>query len=220
MGNVDSNLARRNMVEQQVRPWEVLNTTVLETLEQIPRENFVPSQYKNLSYADTEIPLGNGFSMMHPVVEGRILQILDIQPREDILEIGTGSGFFTACLAHLGHHVTSIEIDETLSQKAAEKLVEMGILNVTLLVDDATNTDNINQQYDVIVITGAMYELPQAYKQALKPGGRLFVISGESPTMEARLITRTGDDSWSDQMQFEYDLKPLIHAEKRKQFVF
>lgn len=220
MGNVDSNLARRNMVEQQVRPWEVLNPIVLNTIEQIPRENFVPSQYKNLAYADTEIPLGNGFGMMHPVVEGRILQILDIQPQEDILEIGTGSGFLTACLAHLGHHVTSIEIDETLSQKAAEKLVEMGILNVTLLVDDATNTDNINQQYDVIVITGSMYELPLAYKQALKPGGRLFVISGESPTMEGRLITRTGDDSWSDQMQFEYDLKPLIHAEKRKQFVF
>ncbi|MFW2373850.1 MAG: protein-L-isoaspartate O-methyltransferase family protein [Gammaproteobacteria bacterium] len=220
MGNVDTNLARHNMVEQQVRPWEVLNPIVLNTLEQIPRENFVPSQYKNLAYADTEIPLGNGFGMMHPVVEGRILQLLDIQPQEDILEIGTGSGFLTACLGHLGHHVTSIEIDETLSQTAAERLVEHGILNVSLVVDDATNTDNLNQQYDVIAITGAMYELPIVFKQALKPGGRLFVITGESPTMEARLITRTDEDSWSDQMIFEYDLKPLIHAEKGKQFIF
>lgn len=220
MGNVDANLARHNMVEQQVRPWEVLDEKVLKTLEQIPRENFVPERYKNLAYADTEIPLGNGFGMMHPVLEGRLLQFLDIQPQDDILEIGTGSGFITACLGHLGHHVTSIEIDENISQTAAERLVEQGILNVSLVVDDATNTDNLNQQYDVIAITGAMYELPEAFKQALKPGGRLFVITGESPTMEARLITRIGDDSWSDQMLFEYDLKPLIHAEKGRQFIF
>lgn len=220
MGNVDTNLARHNMIEQQVRPWEVLDPRILKTLEQIPREKFVPSQYKNLAYADTEIPLGNGFGMMHPVVEGRLLQTLDIQPQDDILEIGTGSGFITACLAHLGHHVTSIEIEESLSQAAAERLVDMGILNVSLYVDDASHTDNINQQYDVIAITGAMYELPQAYKQALKPGGRLFVISGEAPTMEARLIIRTGEDSWSDQMLFETELKPLLHAEKRKQFIF
>ena len=220
MGNVDTNLARYNMIEQQVRPWEVLDPKILDTLEEIPREKFVPDQYKNLAYADTGIPLGNGFSMMHPVVEGRILQTMEIQPEDDILEIGTGSGFLTACLARLGHHVTSIEIDEQLSKAAAERLVEQGILNVSLYVDDATNTDNINQQYDVIVITGGMYKLPLAYKQALKPSGRLFVITGEPPTMEALLITRTGDDSWSEQMVFEYSLKYLTGAEKGKQFSF
>lgn len=220
MGNVDTNLARHNMIEQQVRPWDVLDPKVLKTLEQIPRENFVPSQYKNLAYADTEIPFDNGFAMMHPVLEGRMLQAMDIQPQDDILEIGTGSGFITACLGHLGHQVTSIEIDASLSQRAAERLLEQGITNVSLEVADATETDNISQQYDAIAITGAMYELPLAYKMALKPGGRLFVITGEAPTMEARLITRTGDDSWSDQMLFETELKPLIHAEKSKQFIF
>ena len=220
MSTVNLDQAHYNMIEQQVRPWDVLDEKILETLKQINREAFVPDAYKKLAYADTAIPLGKGQYMLHPILEGRILQSLAIQPMDTILEVGTGSGFLTACLAHLGYTVTSIEIDESLSQTAAEKLVEQGILNVSLYVDDATSTDNINQQYDVIAITGAMYELPLAYKQALKPGGRLFVITGEAPTMEARLITRTGDDSWSDQMLFETELKALIHAEKGKQFVF
>jgi len=220
MSTVNLETAKFNMIEQQVRPWDVLNPVILETLDQVSREDFIADNYKNLSYADMSIPLGNGQFMMHPVVEGRMLQTLEINPEDKILEIGTGSGYITACLAKLGSHVDSIEIDEAISKTAADRLSRKNITNVTLTTADATGEMPASQTYDVIVITGSMNECPQAYKEALNPGGRLFIITGEDPVMTARLITRTNDKAWAEEVLFETSVKRLIHAETEKQFVF
>lgn len=220
MSAVNLDQARFNMVEQQVRPWEVLDPKILNTLEQIPREAFVPEAYKNLAYADTAIPLGHDEVMMHPVVEGRMLQALDIQPTDEILEIGTGSGYITACLAHLGSSVDSVDIHEDLSQKAATCFVEQGIFNVNLSTGDASQDSEFRKSYDVIAITGAMPQIPESYKQALNIGGRMFVITGADPVMEARLITRTGENAWAEQMLFETSLKPLVNMETGTAFIF
>lgn len=220
MSAVNIEKARHNMIEQQVRPWDVLDTRTLNLMDSFPRDAFVPEAYKNLAYADTAIPLGHGEEMMHPIVEGRMLQALNIQPTDNVLEVGTGSGYITACLAQLSAHVNSVEIHEDLSQLAAERLVEQGIFNVSLYVDDATDTSKLTTQYAVIAITGSMSEIPEAYKQALTVGGRMFVITGEAPVMVAYLITRTSEDSWAEQYLFETSLKPLVHSEKAKTFEF
>lgn len=220
MSTVNLEKAKFNMIEQQVRPWDVLNPVILETMDQIPRQDFVKDQYKNLSYADTSIPLGNDQFMLHPVVEGRILQSLEIKDSDKILEIGTGSGYITACLAHLGSHVDSIEIDPAFSQTAADRLASKNISNITLTVTDATVETPASHSYDAIAFTGSMNECPQAYKEALKLGGRLFIVTGEDPAMVAHLITRTNDNAWSDEILFETSIQRLRHAEAKKEFVF
>ena len=220
MSLVNLEKARHNMVEQQVRPWDVLDPRVLDTLENTPRDAFTPDTYKGLAYADTEIPLGHDESMMHPILEGRMLQALDIQETDQILEIGTGSGYITACLAKLGAHVDSIEIDDFFSHAAADKLARQNITNATLTTGDAVANFDDTKKYDVICVCGSMTELPESYKKALNPGGRIFVITGEAPVMHAHLITRTGEDSWADQQLFETSLKPLTHAEKSEEFSF
>ncbi|MDH5484594.1 MAG: protein-L-isoaspartate O-methyltransferase [Gammaproteobacteria bacterium] len=220
MSTVNLHEARHNMVEQQVRPWDVLDPRILQLLEAIHREDFVPETYKNLAYADTAIPLGDGEVMMHPVVEGRMLQALDIRPEDEILEIGTGSGFITACLASLGAHVDSIEINQAIATRAAESLVSQGVFNISLSVADATEPAELNKKYDVIAITGSMADIPQAYKQALKPDGRLFVITGTDPVMVAYLVTRTDDNAWASQYLFETSIKALCHAETPATFNF
>lgn len=220
MSAVNIEQARHNMIEQQVRPWDVLDTRTLNLMDALPRDAFVPEAYKNLAYADTAIPLGHGEDMMHPNVEARMLQALNVQPTDNVLEVGTGSGYITACLAQLSAHVNSVEIHEDLSQQAAERLVEQGILNVSLYVGDATDTSKLTTQYAVIAITGSLPEVPDDYKQALSVGGRMFVITGEDPVMVARLITRTSEDSWAEQYLFETSLKPLVHSEKAKIFEF
>jgi protein-L-isoaspartate(D-aspartate) O-methyltransferase len=220
MSMVNLEQARQNMVEHQVRPWDVLDPKILQTFDELPRDAFVPDTYKGLAYADTAIPLGNNQYMMHPVVEGRMLQALEIQPDDRILEIGTGSGYITACLAKLGSHVDSIEIETSLSQSAAGKLAKQNIDNVTLIVGDAMTDISDSQQYDVICVTGSMATVSDQLKQQLKLGGRMFVITGEAPVMYAHLITRTDETSWSDQCMFETSLKALIHAEKAAQFDF
>ncbi|MCW8854264.1 MAG: protein-L-isoaspartate O-methyltransferase [Gammaproteobacteria bacterium] len=220
MSTVNLDQAHYNMIEQQVRPWDVLDEKILETLKQINREAFVPEAYKKLAYADTAIPLGNGQHMLHPILEGRILQSLAIQPMDTILEVGTGSGFLTACLAHLGYTVTSIEIDEQLSQSAANRLQKSDLLNVHLLTGDAMKVLDKSKQYDVIVITASVKEVPEIFKQALAIDGRMFVVTGEEPVMSARLITRIAGDQWSDRILFETSIKPLVNAEPEKLFVF
>ncbi|MCW9013635.1 MAG: protein-L-isoaspartate O-methyltransferase [Gammaproteobacteria bacterium] len=220
MSAVNLDQARFNMVEQQVRPWDVLDPKILRTLEQIPREAFVPAAYKNLAYADTAIPLGHNEAMMHPIMEGRLLQALDIQPTDEILEIGTGSGYLTACLAHLGSRVDSIDIYEDLSQQAAACFVEQGIFNVNLSTGDASHDTDFKKSYDVIAITGAMNEVPESYKKALAIGGRMFVITGKDPAMVARLITRTDDNAWAEQILFETSIKSLVNMENNEQFTF
>jgi len=211
---------RHNMVEQQVRPWDVLDDKVLNTLEQIPRDKFVPSQYINLAYADTAIPLNDQECMMHPVVEGRLLQLLNIQPEDDVLEIGTGSGFLTACLANLACHVDSIEIDSTLAEAAQQRLAEQSIQNVNIRTGDGLAPSDSDKKYDVIVLTGSVSEVPEQFKQALEINGRMFVVTGSAPAMQAHLITRTSESDWSDEVIFETVLQSLIHGEAKPDFSF
>ena len=217
-GNFDQ--ARHNMVVQQVRPWDVVDYRVLDTISRIPRDAYIAPEYKNLAYADTSIPLNDTESMMHPIVEGRLLQALDIQPDDNILEIGTGSGYLSACLAQLGHQVDSYEIDEQLANQAQATLQQQHIYNVNVIAADAVSHFTSRKTYDVIAITGSLTELPDTYKQILKQGGRLFVITGEDPLMQAHLITRTGQDSWTDQVLFETSISALQQAEKKPVFHF
>lgn len=220
MSSVNLEQARHNMVEQQVRPWDVLDPKILGVLETLPRDAFTPPDYRGLAYADTEIPLGNGQFMMHPILEGRMVQALELQPDDRVLEIGTGSGYVTACLAQLAAHVDSIEIDPALSEAAAKRLQEQGISNVSLSVGDGVKDFDETRKYDAICLTGSLYSMMDTYKNALNIGGRLFVILGEDPAMQAHLFTRTDEKAWSDQTLFETSVKPLVHGEKQKQFVF
>jgi len=211
---------RYNMVEQQVRPWDVLNDNVLHILETIHRDQYVPAQYLNLAYADTAIPLNDSEKMMHPIIEGRLLQLLDIQAEDDVLEIGTGSGYLTACLASLACHVDSVEIDEALAKQAAQTLLEQGVFNISLSCADGLDLPDTNKKYNVIVLTGSVTEIPMAFKKALAENGRMFVVDGSAPVMTAHIIRRTGDNEWSDETIFETVLKPLVHGEQKPEFKF
>ena len=216
----DFEQARFNMIEQQVRTWEVLDQRVLDTMNRIPRENFVPEQYRALAFADTNIPLGNKRVMMAPKVEGRLLQALNITPDDSILEIGTGSGYLTACLASLGKHVTSIDIAPGFTAMASNNLAEQDISNITLETADVANGLANGEQYDVIAVTGSLPVLQQQFYENLKIGGRLFVITGKLPIMEALLITRVNQDNWSQECLFETCIPPLEHASKPQSFIF
>ena len=220
--NIDQ--ARFNMVEQQVRSWEVLDRHVLDVLQQVPREDFVPARYTQLAFADLNIPLGNEQVMMRPIVEGRMLQALDLQGHESVLEIGTGSGFVTACLATMAKSVDSVEYYEALSKRAGEKLGEWRnsrqAAAIQLFVGDAMGDWEPGRQYDVIVVTGSAPEIPQHFLQWLRPGGRLFIIVGESPLMEAVLLTKRGDHDYDSSSLFETDLPPLIHSTRPEPFKF
>lgn len=204
--------ARFNMIEQQIRPWDVLDQRVLDLLSEVPREDFVPPQYRNLALVDMELPLGHEQSMMAPRVEARILQALDIKPFETVLEVGTGSGYLTALLANLAKQVYSVEIIPEFIKSAQAKLADHGIKNVSLEEGDAAQGWSLDAPYDVTVITGSLPLLPEAFKQAMNIGGRLFAIIGDSPSMEAVLITRVGEHEWTEEGLFETELPPLINA--------
>lgn len=216
---MDIEIAREKMIEQQVRAWEVLDPDVLDILAEIPREQFVPRDYAALAFSDSEIPIGNGQSMMTPTVEGRVLQAVDVQPGDRVLEIGTGTGFLTACLASLGGQVTSVEIFGNLLKRAGENLADAGIKNAELLELDATR-DLPRGEFDVVVITGSIHRFDTRYVEALASQGRLFVVVGDAPIMEARLVTRTGESNWESASLFETQLTPLIHAGKPPIFTF
>ena len=209
-----------NMIEQQIRPAEVLDSQVLSIISEVPREFFVPAEYRQLAYSDTQIPLNNGQVMMSPIQEARLLQALAIESDDEILEIGTGSGYLTALLAHLGKKVTSVEIDQKLSSTAAQKLNQHQINNAILEVGDAVKGWPQKGPYDVIAVTGSMPMMCDELKQHLNPGGRLFVIVGEKPAMTALLITRVGENQWSEEELFETVIPPLVNVEKPPAFVF
>jgi protein-L-isoaspartate(D-aspartate) O-methyltransferase len=211
--------ARQQMVEQQVRAWDVLHPDILEVLRNVPREQFVPAGYENLAFADTEIPIGHGQSMMTPTIEGRVLQALDLTTADEVLEIGTGSGFLAACLARLSAAVTSIDIHKEFLQSAAVNMEDSGINNVELLEMDATK-DLPDGMYDAIAVTGSIQTFDPRYVMALKPGGRLFVVVGDAPAMDARIIKRTGDNDWQSESLFETDLAPLVNGSLPPQFLF
>lgn len=222
MSEMNFEQARRNMVDQQVRPWTVLDPDVIETLSSLPREHFTPTAYRRLAYADTRIPIGHGETMMPPVVEGRLLQSLEILKEDRVLEIGTGSGFLAACLAHLGSHVDSVDIHEDFTAAAATRLEELNIDNVTLHTGDAARGWTGDRPWDVIAITGAVPAVPPAFLDALAPGGRLFTIVGEGhrPIMEAVRITRVDVDDWATESLFETWINVLTHAERPPHFEF
>jgi protein-L-isoaspartate(D-aspartate) O-methyltransferase len=212
--------ARINMVEQQVRPWGVLDQRVLDLLLTIPREAFVPEHLRQLAFADIAIPLGHGEVMMTPKVEGRLLQALAVEPQDRILEIGTGSGYLTALFAKTGGRVTSIEIHADLTRQAEARLKAQGIANVTLEVGDGVQGWERAAPYDVIAVTGSVPVLTDHFERQLAVGGRLFVVVGRSPVMEAWLITRVGASEWARESLFETDLPPLKGAPAPPKFVF
>ncbi len=222
MSEMNLERARRNMVDQQVRPWTVLDPDVIQTLSSLPRDRFTPPAYRQLAYADTRVPIGHGETMLAPVVEGRLLQSLEILKEDRILEIGTGSGFLAACLAHLGSHVDSVDIHEDFTAAATSRLEALQIDNVTLHTGDAARGWSGDRPWDVIAITGAVPEVPQAYLDALAPGGRLFAIVGEQdrPIMEAVRITRVDVDDWATESLFETWINVLAHAERPPHFEF
>ncbi len=212
--------ARYNMIEQQIRPWEVLDQNVLDLIAKVRREDFVPARHRKLAFTDMLIPLGRDQVMMSPKMEARMVQSLAPAASDDILEIGTGSGYVTALLASSGKHVVSVEYFEDFTRGAADKLKQNGLSNVTLEVGDAVNGWTQHAPYDVIAVTGSMSVYRKALQEQLRVGGRLFVIVGETPVMEARLITRIDHDDWSVETLFETDLPPLIGAARVEQFVF
>lgn len=217
----DLDHSRRMMVQHQVRTWDVLDARVLDLLEAMPRERFVPDQYRDLSYADTELPLGDGQMMMSPKVEGRVLQALDIEPDDSVLEIGTGSGFLTACLAALGGEVSSCDNRETFLANARGGLDYVNLSQkVDLLHRDAANLSWIERRFDVICVTGSMPVLEPSFTERLEIGGRLFVVVGQPPVMEARLLTRVGENEWIHEDRFETVLAPLDNVLLPSSFAF
>lgn len=214
--NVD--LARHNMVEQQVRPWDVLDARVLGVLNEVRREDFVPAAHRALAFADLAIPLPHGEVMMKPVLEGRVLQSLALAGTESVLEVGTGSGFLTACLAQLAHEVLSVEQHADLAEGAKHKLAAAGITNARVETADAVHGFEPRREFDAVVVTGAVFATPEKFKRWLKPGGRLFVVEGESPAQRALLVTRIGDDRYASTGLFETDLPYLTHAAPPKAF--
>lgn len=212
-------MAREKMIEQQVRAWDVLEPDVLYALRKIPREEFAPRDYRALAFADTEIPIGHGETMMTPTVEGRLLQSLGLDGSEHVLEIGTGTGFLCACLATLGHHVTSIDIHDDFLKRAAENLADAGFDNVNLKQMDAMQ-DLPSGKFDAIAITGSIEVFDTRFVEALRIGGRLFVVVGDGPAMDARVVTRTGESDWDSSSQFETCLRPLVHGRRPPQFRF
>lgn len=207
------------MVEQQVRAWDVLDEHVLDVLSSVPREAFVPGAYRDLAFAETEIPLGHGERMMTPTIEGKMIQALELTDGDRVLEIGTGSGFVTACLAQLADSVSSIDIYEDFLETASRHLETAGIGNVVLEHMDATQSLP-DGAFDAIAVTGSIEKFDTRLVDALSPGGRLFVVVGKGPVMEAKLVTKTGERDWSSSSIFETTLRPLVNGSLPPQFSF
>lgn len=210
--------ARFNMIEQQIRTWEVLDQTVLDLISEIHREDFVPVEYRQLALADIQIPLAHKQVTMTPKVEARLLQVLNIQKTDKILEVGTGCAYLTALLARTGQHVISVDIYPEFTGEAKTKLARHGIHNVTLETGDAIKGWAQHAPYDVIVVTGSLPVLGTCFQEQLITGGRLFVIIGTSPVMEALLITRIGKNEWSTESLFETDIPALTGAALPQEF--
>jgi protein-L-isoaspartate(D-aspartate) O-methyltransferase len=213
--------ARELMVEQQVRPWDVLDARVLETLSTLPRECFVAELHRTLAYADVALPIGHGEQMMKPVIEGRALQALLPQAGDEVLEIGTGSGFLAACLGHLARDVVSIERHADLAEAAQARLDAQGIGNVRVEVADAFSWQT-DRRFDAICVSAAVDTIPSRFVEWLRPGGRMFVVRGHAPAMEAVLVHREGDgvNGLRIESLFETDLPYLVGAAPAPEFKF
>lgn len=217
---MDIEQARYNMVEQQIRPWDVLNQHVLDLLFKLRREDFVPAAHRALAFVDMEIPLGHGESMWTPKLEARVLQELALQPTDRVLEIGTGSGYFAALLAAQAAEVVSVDIHADFTVAAAEKLRAHGIANVALHTGDAACDWADDAGFDAIVLTGSTPLLSDAFRRRLRVGGRLFAITGTAPVMQAQLITCTAAGAYRSITLFETCVAPLVNAPQPAAFVF
>lgn len=206
------------MLGQQIRAWEVLDNRVLGVLGSIAREAFVPETCRDLAFADLEIPLDHGQNMMAPKIEGRLLQALRLDPNDSVLEIGTGSGFLTACLAKLAGSVVTVDIFEDFSHGARSTIESLGMTNIEYRTEDALAMD-AKDRYDAIAVTGSVPELDDHFIRMLRPGGRLFVIVGREPVMEARVVTMLERGQTTQDSLFESVVKPLINAERPEPFV-
>lgn len=216
---MDTDYARQQMVEQQVRAWDVLDPDILKVLAEIPREQFVPTGFEALAFADTEIPIGHGESMMTPTIEGRVLQALLPQKDESVLEIGTGTGFLAACFTRLAENVTSIDIHEDFLEHAKVNLEDTGINDVDLHKLDATR-ELPEGNFDLIVVTASLPEFDPRYVEKLNQGGRLFVVVGKGPAMDARVVTKTGNNDWQSESLFETALKAISDPDRGPEFLF
>ena len=217
---MDIKQARKNVIEQQIRPWGGLNVRANQALSDIPRENFVPEEYLSLVFADIEIPLVGGAKMFSPKIEGRILDSLDIQGHETVLEIGTGSGYFTSVLAKLSQSVVTIELDEQLSELAQNKVKELNLNNITFINDDALAYNFDNEQYDTIVIGCSLPNKNENFFHLLKPGGKLFMVVGAINQMQATLVQRTNENEWQSKSLFETHLDYMKGTEPSVKFAF
>jgi len=217
---MDIKQARKNVIEQQIRPWGGLNVRANQALSDIPRENFVPEEYLSLVFADIEVPLIGGAKMFSPKIEGRILDSLDIQGHETVLEIGTGSGYFTSVLAKLSQSVVTIELDEQLSELAQNKVKELNLNNITFINDDALAYNFDNEQYDTIVIGCSLPNKNENFFRLLKPGGKLFMVVGAINQMQATLVHRTNKNEWQLKSLFETHLDYMKGTEPSVKFAF
>ncbi|HQT25154.1 MAG TPA: protein-L-isoaspartate O-methyltransferase [Burkholderiales bacterium] len=217
---MDFEKARYNMVEQQIRPWDVLDNAVLDLLFEVKREEYVPDAYRKLALADLEVPIGYGESMLAPKLEAKILQQLALRKSDRVLEIGSGTGYMTALLAAGGQHVYSVEILPELSAMAEKNLKKHHISNVTLEIGDGSHGWGKHGPYDAIVLTGSTPILAEEFQKELHLGGRLVAIVGEDPVMKAKLITRIGKDAWHAEDLFETRIAPLKNAPKPQKFAF
>jgi protein-L-isoaspartate(D-aspartate) O-methyltransferase len=212
--------ARFNMVEQQIRTWEVLDQEVLDSLYVIPREEFVPAQHRALAFSEVELPLGEGERMWQPKLEARVLQELALKKTDRVLEVGTGSGYLTALLAHRAGEVCSVELRPALAAFGRENLERHGTDNVVLEIGDAARGWGSRAPYDAIVLTGSTPLLPRAFLESLNPGARLFAVVGEAPAMQARLTFCTAPGAWRSVDLFETVIRPLANAEQGRRFRF
>ena len=217
---MDIKQARKNVIEQQIRPWGGLNVRANQALSDVPRENFVPEEYLSLVFADIEIPLVDSAKMFSPKIEGRILDSLDIQGHETVLEIGTGSGYFTSVLAKLSQSVVTIELDEQLSELAQNKVKKLNLKNITFINDDALAYNFDNEQYDTIVIGCSLPNKNENFFRLLKPSGKLFMVVGAINQMQATLVQRTNENEWQSKSLFETHLDYMKGTEPSVKFSF
>lgn len=220
MSEINLEQARFNMIEQQVRTWEVLDQNVLDIMAAVPRERYVPDRYRSLAFADVRIPLAHHETMMTPNVEGRVLQAVAVREGESVLEVGTGSGYLTACLAQQAGEVVSVDIHSDFTRAATERLNDEGVQNVLLTTGNAAHDWGDERLFDVVVLTGSLPALFDSWRHRIKVGGRLFAIIGDGAAMEALLVTRREEGLWDEESLFETELARLRNAELPATFEF